>query len=213
MENNMTALEKIAGIFLEPVRVMKSIKLRPDLLIPFFIFLLIAIVNVPLQEELDVLLGATTHPLMAEVEGAGWTFLLTISSFLGTMLSWFFLGAVYLLLARLLGGTTNYRQMLSVTGYASLVNLVYNLLSLIGLRLGGFLLTLNPSVLLPLEERLNTTLGLLLSRFDILGIYYLVLIGLGLIYVAGLGKYRALAIMLFFWMAGTIFHLLLSLIM
>ncbi len=204
MQEPLNPLERVIGLLLEPRKTLTYIRKNPDLLMPVIIIFLVNLFALPIQETTQDFSRMFQIP-------ASRTFLFFVqisSAYLG----WLIIGAIYLLFSRILGGTAGYRQMLSLAGYLQFIPLLGTLIITPVLAFTGNLITFSPAIFMDYQQRLFTPLGAFLERFDLLNLYSLFLLGLGFIIIAGISRTKTIFLLGFFWLMGTIFSVLGTLI-
>jgi len=200
MEKRLNLIERVVGLLIEPHKTLKYIGENPDLLGPVIIIFLVNLFAIPIQEYSQDLLERLQVP-------ASRSLMFTAQIFAG-YLGWLIIGAIYLAITRVLGGTANFRQLLALSGYIQFIALLGIMVKTPVLAITGNLITFSPAIFLEVQERIYTPLGAMLERFDLLNLYSLFLLGLGFITIARLSLKKTIILMGFFWIWGTIFSVL-----
>ncbi|CAM4064443.1 membrane protein [Bacillus manliponensis] len=120
----------------------------------------------------------------------------------------FFIGAgIYKVIMMLMGNDTSYKQLLSITVYASIISYLGVILNAIfAMALGGDGQVMYTG-LGPLFDP-KTTIGTIANSIEIFTIWGLIVTGMGLHIVAGLSKNKATILMVIFFLISVGFGLL-----
>jgi hypothetical protein len=218
--------QRIIGVLISPDETFASIARQPDFLAPLLLIIVLSTVGgfifaqrvdftAPAREAME----QRGNMSEAQMESA-----VKISAMIGKIVSYasplvsviilLVIAAVMLLAFRLMGGEGNFKQAFSVTLYAWMPLILFNviLVVIIAVKSGVTALDLptlvmsNPAFLVTMKE--HPLLFSLLAVIDIFAIWSLVLFIFGFSYVAGFSKSKSASVVITVWVIWTCIRLI-----
>ncbi len=192
---------RLAAVFVEPVRLLKEIAVKPDLTLPFIIFLVYIIVSnffAALQVSETNLLENFQLDIVADK-----TFALFTAIFSGIILliSWLITAGILHLFTKFFDSEASFRHIFSLTGYARFISLVQSSIILVIFRFSGRQISFSPAAFLADQARL-TSWGTFLSHLDLFSLFHLAFLALGFIHVCKISEKKSIGFVVFFWLAS-----------
>ena len=196
----MSLLDRVAGMFYEPAAVFRSLRERPDFILPVILILCAGIVTFIATMRGN--LTATLTPEQAEAIAKIPRLQLALSGAIGSVVmvafGWVIRSLVFMLLGKATGGMGGYGPVLSSQGYVMLPQFLGTLIGVI-LMLGlGRPVTLSLADFLSLAK-LRAPLGAFLSQINPFVLGYLILAPIAIMETSGVNRRKALAIVMPCW--------------
>ena len=199
-ETQYGMLDRLAGLFYEPGRVFRSLRGRPDYVLPVILVLLTGILTLIAAMKLDY--AAILPPDQAEQVAKVPPLFLAITSTLSvlavTAVGWLLRTAVFIGLGKAIGGEGKFGPLLSVQGYVMVPQFLGVLLEAIAAVYTGRQIPMALSAILPLAKQ-GTTLGVLMGQVSPFVLGYLILSPLAVAEIMNIPRRKAWWIVLGAW--------------
>ncbi|MCX7843562.1 MAG: YIP1 family protein [Clostridia bacterium] len=195
----LNVFQKIAGVVVSPSETMKAIAAKPTVIVPIIMFLLMPlalyILRYDLYEEFmrnitQMSLENSSANMTPEQIAAAVDMSVKIGIFstpLSMMLNWLIGTAILFGIMKIFKGEGNFKQYLSVTGYAYVIMVVYYLLCIPVSYMTGTLM-LNSSLALIVPHMKESLLYGILRGLDFFSLWYFLVIGIGAAAVSKVSK-------------------------
>ena len=219
-------MKNLKNLILEPSRLFKSLKEKPNWLIPFIIVSILGIVfallmqpasaQVSIAKLQETLTSGQIEQAMQTAKRLGWISISLLP--LITLIRWSIISALFLTLSNLFTDKMNFKKTFSIVSYCNII------LALgMGVNVGTIYLRGLDTVSSPHDlwliglnfwspETLGLPMSLFLSEITVFSVWYVVLITLGLKIVADLSKWKAVFISVFVWLLSVGFKVGLALL-
>ena len=209
----MGFLQRVAGVFTSPGKVMENLAAKPRVLFPLFLIafaqLALYMIRLPLYQDFlrksslagaelaKSLTGMELTPEMIEQRMSQSVIQSVILTPLGSLFGWLFITVIFFIIIKIAGMQGKFKQYLSVTGYAYVISALYLLITL-----GVSYFTGSLHIDMPLtsianafgEEMKGSFVFGLLKGLDVFTIWYYAVIAIGLQIVSGFKKRTAYGI-------------------
>lgn len=198
----MNFMQRVIGVIASPAETMKNLIEKPRILYPIlavaFGMVLLYLIRFPLfsdyiKNTVQTALSQTNAQLTQEqVDAAAKMapYATLISTPINELLTWFISTAIIFGLIKLFKGQGNFKQYMSITGYAYTISLLYILLSLIVSFFSGEL-TINSSLALFAQSLKGSYIYGIMRGIDLFSIWYYAVIALGVGLASKISKSKA----------------------
>ncbi|MFI5211574.1 MAG: Yip1 family protein [Ignavibacteria bacterium] len=122
-----------------------------------------------------------------------------IGSFFAVVIFFFLKGLIYWGSVKIFKGTAGFKDVLNVLGLAGLITSIQLIIDTVLAVLTGKLLTNIGPVLLFTEESVGKSMYKLIANFDLINIWYLVIVGIGLAKVSDLNSNKTIPLVFGLW--------------
>jgi hypothetical protein len=122
-----------------------------------------------------------------------------IGSFFAVVVFFFLKGLIYWGSVKIFKGTAGFKDVLNVLGLAGLITSIQLIIDTVLAVLTGKLLTNIGPVLLFTEESVGKSMYKLIANFDLINIWYLVIVGIGLAKVSDLNSTKTIPLVFGLW--------------
>lgn len=187
--------QKIVGIFTSPGQTFVSIDHKPSWIVPFVITVVIGLVFIFLTTDIiisDTLAQQEEKMIEQGVESAqidqalGMTekfmgFLLPAFAIVGPLVFWAVIAGVFMFVGNvILGGTSSFKKVYSVTAWSWLIHVLGSLILLpLVLTKETIMISFSPTAMMSDEGRM-TFMYQFLSKFDLFNIWFVAVLAIGL---------------------------------
>ncbi|WP_273702721.1 Yip1 family protein [Thermoanaerobacter sp. A7A] len=208
----MNFMQRVIGIIISPIETMKNLIEKPRILYPIFAMafgmVLLYLIRFPVFSEyiknnVQMALSQTNTPLTQEQINATVKmapYMALISTPIANLFSWLIITVAIFGLIKLFKGQGNFKQYLSITGYAYTITLLYLFLSLIVSFFSGEL-TINSSLTLLAQSLKGSYIYGVMRGIDLFTIWYYVVIAIGVGLVSNISKTKAYAVVALVYIA------------
>lgn len=213
----LSIFQKIVGVFFSPVKTMEYIAENPKVLFPvllnIFYFPLFYLIAWPATMRYSQELFDTSMKMNPEIYKNMTADMLDNMSLFGSFglmggslvlgfLAFILTTLAAFLLIKLFGGNSKFSQVLSVTGFATLITVVYYIVCAIASYFGAGL-SLNASLSLLVPDMKGTVVYGILSTFSVFHIYYFIVLGIGIWKAAKFESWKATVITLIIFLVAS----------
>ena len=218
-------MRNLKNLIIEPSQLFLSIKEKPNWVVPFIIVsvlgIALAILMQPAQAQVSMVkLQEILPPGDVELALQRAKRLGMISASLLpliTLIRWAIISGIILMLTSLFTDKLRFKQSFSIVCYGNLILILGSAVNTGAVYLRGLEVISSPYDLWMIglnfwsRETLGLPLSLLLSEITVFSVWYLILIALGLIYVANVSKWQAAFVSIVVWLLGVVFKVGLAL--
>lgn len=200
----LSILECIIGVFLHPVKTMRSLSAFPEFTLPILFMVIfsnaIGVINYNLMmntlKEAYQKTGQLSQEQIQKMLNFGYISA-QVSTTIMTVVGWLLFALALHILVKIFKGKSGFKKVLSIVGYAFLIKAVYYLIAAILIRVKG---TMDSANLLTLAAFLkgdsNIYVKTLLQSIGIFGIWEMIVTGIGIYVMSGLSKAKTVIIIL-----------------
>lgn len=200
-EQDLSPLAKIAGVFLDPKRTFNSLNRKPDFIVPLIIVMLTAtlftltawpvIEQYAVEQQIERMTESGATPEQIEQAMKIGHIVGVVSQPVWILLSSLVVAGVLLFAGNIvIGGESNYKKMLSVYCYSSLIGVIaYAVKLVLMLSKNTMEVYTSPAAMFPASAN-DTVIFKIAAIFDIFAIWQVVIIaiGMGVIFKASFQK-------------------------
>ncbi|MDO5096917.1 MAG: YIP1 family protein [Peptostreptococcaceae bacterium] len=195
---NMTLLDDLRYLFTAPSELFYDLDEEPRILRPFFISLLIYIINIGIAYFLGGLIAVPEETLSIEVQ---FIILIVLCAFVGPLLVLLVNAAqalAYFIGVKVLSYNMPYKTMLSISMYSFIIlNLNKTLETVVNSIIGkSDFFTLSPALFFANTAYSNSIISILLKLINPFIIWYVILIVIGIHVISGMSKAKAAGVVL-----------------
>lgn len=198
---NMNLIQRIIGVIFSPDKVMQSLAQKPRIVFALFLIILYPVVLIlsilPMYMEYSrSLLEAQYAKMNIEATEEMINQALNISKYsgliggaIGAVAMWFFSALILWVIIKICKGQGGYKQILSVTGYASVISALSIIVTIITTRLTGtYSIVSYTSLAALLPEMKGSFLYGAAKSIELFSIWHYIVIAIGLAAVSKLSK-------------------------
>ncbi len=211
-------IERIIGIFTKPTQVFEYLRLKPDILTPIIITIIISLItsflvyDIAINEQIvkyeqndripDEQKERIIEGIEASKSGPRRIIYTTVFPILGVLVIFLVVSAIFLLIGNvLLGGKASFKKVLSVYGYSYLIVALLGTIIKLPLMLSKqtMKIDLSPAVFLGGTAE-GTALHRFISSFDVFNIWYLIVFGIGMAIIYRFSQLKGVVSVLIAWL-------------
>lgn len=223
-EAKLSLFQRILNVFIDPVKAMEDISLKPKILVPMLIisvvFILLNLARFDLLKEsiikqLEIAMAQNPNIDMSELpENILMIQVYTtfIIASIAPILIIFFKGLVSHGISQIFNAKGKLKASISVITFSYFIVLLGETIrAIVGLLVGNYMVTMSLAAVVPNLE-INTPLYILLSSFDVFAIWYLMVSVVGISVVHKISRGKATAVVVSPWAALIAFNVIMAMI-
>ncbi|NIS38088.1 YIP1 family protein, partial [Candidatus Saccharibacteria bacterium] len=218
----LSLVQRLVGVFYQPLRVFRYLRSKPDFLAPLFISILMSVVmswqvyDIALDDNLQRIQQSERfsqeqkNNMIDQIEAGryGMRRYLSIFAFptIGTVLWMLVLAFIFLFIGNvLLGGKSTFKQLFSTLSYSWLIfSVVGSLISLpLILQQQTLKIHLSLAAFMP-QSAEKTPLFQLIDSFDIFTVWFIIVFGLGFATIYRFSSKKGIIAVLITWLVGVL---------
>jgi len=200
---------RLLAVFVEPARLLKEIAVKPDLVLPFIIFIASAIVSYFLSALRVDDTNLMDNFQLDILEEQAFTAFVAVYSVIVSFIGWLISAGILNFLTKFFDSKANFRHFFSLTGYARFIKLIQTSIMFVVLRFSGRQISFSPAVFLAAKDQV-APLGTFLSYLDLFGLFHFVFLGLAFVHVCKISTKKSIGLVVSMWLASLLFSLFLS---